>query len=102
MDWFAENFLSGLTKDERQAPDISPLYADLRGLPPALFTCGTADPLLDDTLFMEARWRAAGNEATLTIWPEAPHAFVAFPIEVARRSLAEQHAFLSRASPLHT
>ncbi|HEY6333079.1 MAG TPA: alpha/beta hydrolase fold domain-containing protein, partial [Blastocatellia bacterium] len=37
-------------------PDISPLYADLSALPRALFTIGTADPLLDDSLFMYARW----------------------------------------------
>ena len=51
---------------------------------------------------MEARWRAAGNETQLSIWPEGAHAFVAYPIEIARRSLAEQHAFLSRAWPART
>jgi acetyl esterase/lipase len=79
---------------ERLAPDVSPLYGDLRNLPPALLTCGTLDPLLDDTLFMEARWRTAGNETTLSLWPEAVHAFVAFEIEAARRSRAEQYAFI--------
>ena len=81
-------------RPRRLAPDVSPLYADLRDLPPALFTCGTLDPLLDDTLFMEARWRTAGNETTLSLYPEAVHAFVAFEIEAARRSRAEQYAFI--------
>jgi acetyl esterase/lipase len=37
-------------------PDVSPLYADLSGMPcVALFRCGTLDPLLDDTPFMCAR-----------------------------------------------
>jgi acetyl esterase/lipase len=56
--------------------DISPLYADLIGLPPALFSCGTLDPLLDDTLFMAARWQAAGSDAQLAIYPGAPHEFL--------------------------
>ena len=94
MEWFVANYVPGLTDAERRQPDISPLYADLHDLPPALFTCGTLDPLLDDTLFMEARWRAAGNETSLTLWPEAVHGFVAFEIETARRSHAEQYAFL--------
>jgi acetyl esterase/lipase len=94
MDWFADCYLPGMPDYERRAPDVSPLFADLTGLPPALFTCGTLDPLLDDTLFMEARWRTAGNEATLSLYPEAAHGFVAFEIEAARRSRAEQYAFL--------
>ena len=94
MAWFVANYVPGLTDAERREPDISPLYADLRDLPSALFTCGTLDPLLDDTLFMEARWRSAGNETSLTLWPEAVHGFVAFDIETARLSHAEQYAFL--------
>jgi acetyl esterase/lipase len=97
MNWFSDCFLPGVGLEERRAPEISPLYADLHGLPPALFTVGTQDPLLDDSLFMEARWRAAGNRAELRVFPEAPHGFTAFPIGVARRARDEQHAFLRAA-----
>jgi acetyl esterase/lipase len=78
------HFLPGLSLEERRVPDISPLYADLSGLPPALFTCGTGDRLLDDTLFMAARWQAAGSRAELALYPEAPHGFTMFPIAMAR------------------
>jgi acetyl esterase len=94
MDWFADCFLPDTSHEERRDPAVSPLYADLSGLPPALFSCGTLDPLLDDSLFMEARWRAAGNEATLSLWEDGVHAFTAFPLEIARRSRAEQAAFI--------
>ena len=57
-----------MSSDEGRDPVVSPLYAELDGLPPALFSCGTLDPLLDDSLFMEARWRAAGNETSLSLW----------------------------------
>jgi acetyl esterase len=95
MDWFADGFLPGLTHEERRDASISPLYAELHELPPALFSCGTFDPLLDDSLFMAARWRQAGNDAALSLWPEGVHAYTAFPIEIGRRSRAEQIAFLA-------
>jgi acetyl esterase/lipase len=97
MTWFTECFLPGLHNADRRDPDISPLYADLRGMPPALFTVGTADPLLDDSLFMAARWQAAGNEAELRVYEEGCHAFTAFPLEVAKLANAAQLAFLRAA-----
>jgi acetyl esterase/lipase len=73
----------GWTKEKLQNPQYSPLYADLKNLPPALFTIGTADPLIDDTYFMEARWRLAGNKTYLATYPESSHAFNYFPTGMA-------------------
>ena len=94
MHWFGDCFVPDVERDHRRDPDVSPLYADLSGLPPALFTIGDADPLLDDSLFMAARWQAAGSPAELVVYPEAAHGFTLFPIEVGRRCNADQHAFL--------
>ena len=94
--WFGDQFLPGLDREQRRDPDISPLFADLSGMPPAIFTVGTSDPLIDDTLFMEARWRAAGHATELRIWPEAPHGFVSLPMSVADVALAAEHDFLNR------
>jgi acetyl esterase/lipase len=90
---FADAFLPGIV--DRRTPDISPLYADLAGLCPALFTIGTKDALLDDSLFMHARWRAAGNPAELAIYPGAVHGFIAFPYAQAFAAVERQTAFLN-------
>src|SRR5919198_1521825 len=95
--WFADMFLPGMELEARRDPDVSPLYADLRDMPPALFTVGTLDPLLDDTLFMEARWRAAGARTELRVWPEAIHGFNVFPLKLTAASRAQQHEFLRAA-----
>jgi len=66
-------------------------------MPPAIFTVGTIDPLLDDTLFMYSRWIAAGNEAELAVYPGAPHAFNTFGLPQAQEANARIDAFLKRA-----
>jgi acetyl esterase/lipase len=81
---YRDLYLPGLRAEERRRPDVSPLYADLTGLPPALVTVGTADPLLDDSLFMALRWRAAGAPAQLAVYPESIHGFNLFPTAMAR------------------
>ena len=73
----------GWSQEQLQDPQYSPLYADLKNLPPALFTTGTADPLIDDSYFMEARWRLAGNKTYLAVYPECPHIFNIFPTGIA-------------------
>lgn len=77
-------------------PDVSPLYASLHDMPPALFSCGTADLLIDDTLFMAARWHAAGNAAETAIHPGGCHVFQGFESKQADRSLSEMEDFLNR------
>jgi acetyl esterase len=72
-------FLPGMSDEDRRHPDVSPLYADLRGMPPALFSVGSNDHLLDDTLFMAARWEVAGNRSELLVYPETPHGCIALP-----------------------
>jgi acetyl esterase len=71
--------------------------ADLKNLCPALFTVGIRDALLDDTLFMHARWVAAGNAAELAVYPGGAHGFTLFPNELSRAATARMDAFLSRA-----
>jgi acetyl esterase/lipase len=97
LNWFAEQYTPGLSPEERRDPDVSPLYARLHGMPPALFTVGSLDPLLDDSLFMSERWRAAGGEAELAVYPEGVHAFNAYPIEIGRQANQRSYAFLRQA-----
>jgi acetyl esterase len=95
IEKFCEAFLPGIA--DRRIPDISPLYADLRGLCPAPFTIGTKDALMDDSLFMWTRWSAAGNPAELAVHPGGAHGFTSFPLALSRAANATMDAFLARA-----
>lgn len=88
----------GWTIQQLQNPQYSPLYADLKGLPPALFTVGTADPLLDDTYFMETRWRNAGNKTFLAVYPECPHGLNILPTKIAKVANAQMYKWINNLS----
>ena len=80
----------------RRHPDVSPLYADLSGLCPALFTVGTLDPLRDHTLFLYAEWIASGSPAEIQIFPGGTHGFDMFPCRERDEAHAAIDAFLGR------
>jgi len=90
----ARNYFGSVRPDELRGPDTSPLYADLRDLCPALFTVGTGDSLLDDSVFMAARWSLAGNDTELAVYPYGPHGLTGSPTEMGRRGQAKVEAFL--------
>ncbi|MEU8384451.1 alpha/beta hydrolase fold domain-containing protein, partial [Streptosporangium sp. NPDC048865] len=67
-----------LAGQDARHPYASPLYADLRGLPPTLIQTGGAEILRDDSLRFAEAAQAAGVEVTLEVWPEMPHVWHAF------------------------
>ncbi len=58
---------------DRKAALVSPLYADLRQLPPLLVQVGSDEVLLDDALGLGARARAAGVDVKVEEWPSMIH-----------------------------
>ncbi len=79
-------------------PAVSPLRADLAGLPPLLFHVGEREILRDDSVLMAEKARAAGVEARAEVFPVVPHVwqFAHSFVPEARRSLDAAAAFLKR------
>ena len=88
MDHYAERAI-------RRTPDVSPIYAALDRLPPALFTIGTLDPLLDDSVLMAARWLSAGSAADLAVYAGGVHTFWYFETALARSARREIARFFT-------
>ncbi|HTI34945.1 MAG TPA: alpha/beta hydrolase [Miltoncostaea sp.] len=80
-EWFIQAYAGHVA--DRTIPDVSPLYGDLRGLPPTLMLVGTLDVLLDDNLAMAARLSGAGTDVDLRVYPEALHGFTSHPTTMA-------------------
>jgi acetyl esterase/lipase len=95
IQWFQDCLIGG-DASVLSDPDANPMLADLGGMPPALFQCGTADPLIDDTLFMAARWVAARSEAEVRLYPGGVHAFDMFGLAIAQDARSAAAAFLRR------
>jgi len=62
-------------KMDRKDPVLSPLFADLRGMPPSLLVTSTRDILLSDTATLHRALLRAGDDAQLVVFEALPHAF---------------------------
>jgi acetyl esterase/lipase len=62
-------------KTDRKDPVLSPIYADLHGMPPTLLVTSTRDILLSDTTTFHRALLRAGNDAQLVVFEALPHAF---------------------------
>ena len=78
-------------------PLASPLYGDLRGLPPIRVHVGDDEVLLDDSRRYVERAVAAGVDAELDVWMGMPHGFVTGvrEFDAARKALSAVGAFLT-------
>jgi acetyl esterase/lipase len=92
----ADAYLPGSV--DRKDPRISPLYADLGGLPPVLIQVGSDETLLADATRLAAAAGAADVAVTLEVWPHMIHAWPLWNarLEAGRAALATAGAFMRR------
>jgi epsilon-lactone hydrolase len=76
---------------------ISPIFADLSGLPPLIIQAGSHEVLLDDAVRLARQAATADVEVTLDITPRVPHVFQTFypVLDEAAAALDRAGQFLS-------
>lgn len=101
--WISREGLGGsgrvyLNGADPRHPLASPMYADLRGLPPLFLVVSAHETLLDDTLRLAERAKAAGVDVTVEQWPGMIHDWPLFPelIPEGRKTLDQIGAWLHR------
>lgn len=85
-------------EEDTRNPLISPLFADLSGLPPVLVHVGEKEAVLDDSLLFIDKAKAAGVDARVVVWPGMWHVWQMFQgrLPEATKSVAELGAFLRK------
>lgn len=70
LKWMGDLYLNG---QDPKLPLASPIFADLKGLPPLLIQVGTEEALYDDAITLSRVAQAAGVDATLEVWEGMMH-----------------------------
>lgn len=91
-----EQFAYYVGNNDPANPLISPIFADLGGLPPLLIHVGSDEVLLDDSVRLAEQAQAAGTEANLKVWEGMWHVFqsLASMLPEGRESIDELGAFV--------
>ena len=84
----ANDYVAGADPADPADPAISPLFADLRGLPPMLIQAGSNEILLDDSTRLAARAAAQDVAVILDVTPGVPHVFQSFAAVLEEGDLA--------------
>ncbi|MHA1362961.1 MAG: alpha/beta hydrolase [Candidatus Freyarchaeota archaeon] len=94
--WWVPAYLAGADPSD---PLISPLFADLKGLPPLLIQASTCEMLFGGCERFVERAKAAGVDATLETWDDMPHVFQSFglyELPEAKEAIAKIGEFVQK------
>ena len=94
-----ENMMGFYYNEENvKDPYVSPLYADLKGLPHILLTASNSECLLDDSRMMYEKLLEAGNDAELKTYDGLCHAFIISPQmkDVVKKAYPDLEEYLNR------
>ncbi|MFX0124972.1 MAG: alpha/beta hydrolase [Candidatus Hodarchaeota archaeon] len=89
--WWAEAYLSGVDPQL-----ISPVYADLSGLPPILIQVSTSEMLFNDSTRFVDRAKAAGVNVTLQTWDNTLHVFHDFNLPESKEAFSKIGKFVQK------
>ena len=91
LDFFARSYT-----DDRTDPLVSPLLADLSGMPPSLLFVGGDEIMRSDSELMHEKLLSAGCRSALVVTPQRWHGYLLFNLEEDRKDFEQINRFLSQ------
>ena len=89
LDFFAKNYT-----EDREDPLVSPVFADLRGLPPSLIFVGGDEIMLDDAKMLHERLLELDCKSKLVVAPERWHAYLLYGLDEDKKDFSTINHFL--------
>ena len=94
LQFYAEQYT-----DDKKNPLVSPLFADLRGMPPSLIFVGGDEIMLDDSRLLHEKLHASGCESELVIAEGLWHAYIMYQLKERQRDYEGMNHFLTYVLP---
>lgn len=91
LDFYANSYT-----DDRQDPLVSPLFGDLKGMPPSLIFVGGDEIMKSDAELLHAKLLSSGAISTLTVRPERWHAYILYGLKEDGDDLSAMNRFLNQ------
>ena len=93
------DFFASLYTDDRKNPLVSPLFADLTGMPPSLIIVGGDEIMLDDAVALHEKLLSIGCESELIIGEHLWHAYILYNLKERGDDYAAINRFLKDHLP---
>jgi acetyl esterase/lipase/NRPS condensation-like uncharacterized protein len=93
------NFFASLYTEDRKNPLVSPLFADLTGIPPSLILVGGDEIMLDDSVALHEKLLASGCESELIVGEDLWHAYILYNLKERSDDYAAINRFLKERLP---
>lgn len=90
------DFFAACYTVDRKNPLVSPLFADLAGMPPSLLFVGGDEIMLDDTRLLHEKLLNAGCRSKMIIAPERWHGYVLYGLQENEQDMATINHFLNK------
>ena len=90
------DFYAACYTTNRQDPVVSPLFGDLRGMPPSLLFVGGDEIMLDDTVNLHKKLLRSGCKSQMVIAPERWHGYVLYNLKENRQDFVTINEFLNK------